>query len=545
MSVHRLIWICCTAAVVAAVSGYLALDFVCYRSSDYGCASTAMMGGATSVVYPAVYRVTLVARTARIVCSGVLETAQRLLDPCEGSSAGCSTGSNGPADDVPAEPQPVKDEIIEVKELIDLGQSQKCQSGLGDEKDPAIETEVKPGTPPDCNDAPVSVPPVPITEDEPATMPPADKIFDFWMQMVHEAVEGTAKKAVAEDGEAQEDQPADEVDEGKSPNCIEDPHYHDRYPGCPETQLGKKPSICPFAHTWEEEMPEAKDEAGEAQEEPETDGVLMLGASIYWHDTYPKLPGLHTGRPEPNWTPPSEEESSEDCEEPSKVEDDFGNSDCRDNSPAKDSYVQLGGPANDYDVPPADPAWPIPLYHQKPEAAGFYNSGEFLYYRNTEKAKAETKPETASPPAVSADDGQTCPSTSCNEKPLVQNPTEKPDNLVPNKGRLVEVSLYRLIEDHATTTLAEMPVAPRRMINCDFTLDSLSYMEREVSDLYEPLPAMTYSKPQNSNAEAASGLFGNGTDLPPWAAPAGKRNQIYGSFEVLIRSFGSGPATGF
>lgn len=45
--------------------------------------------------------------------------------------------------------------------------------------------------------------------------------------------------------------------------------------------------------------------------------------------------------------------------------------------------AQLSSPTNDYDVPRADPAYPLPLYHDRPDTGGFYTAAEFLFWRQT------------------------------------------------------------------------------------------------------------------------------------------------------------------
>ncbi len=44
---------------------------------------------------------------------------------------------------------------------------------------------------------------------------------------------------------------------------------------------------------------------------------------------------------------------------------------------------QLASPTNDYDVPPADPVYPLPLYHDRPDTGGFYASAETMFWRQT------------------------------------------------------------------------------------------------------------------------------------------------------------------
>jgi hypothetical protein len=39
------------------------------------------------------------------------------------------------------------------------------------------------------------------------------------------------------------------------------------------------------------------------------------------------------------------------------------------------------------DYPPADPVWPLPLFHAHPETGGFYAAGEFLFMRQTNPLK--------------------------------------------------------------------------------------------------------------------------------------------------------------
>jgi hypothetical protein len=54
------------------------------------------------------------------------------------------------------------------------------------------------------------------------------------------------------------------------------------------------------------------------------------------------------------------------------------------------SYVargQLGSPTNDYDVPIADVAYPLPLYHDHPETGGFFVGSEFMWLRQTNPLK--------------------------------------------------------------------------------------------------------------------------------------------------------------
>jgi len=48
---------------------------------------------------------------------------------------------------------------------------------------------------------------------------------------------------------------------------------------------------------------------------------------------------------------------------------------------------QLASPTNDYDVPRADPAYPVPLYHDRPESGGFFASAEVLWWRQTNPVK--------------------------------------------------------------------------------------------------------------------------------------------------------------
>jgi hypothetical protein len=45
--------------------------------------------------------------------------------------------------------------------------------------------------------------------------------------------------------------------------------------------------------------------------------------------------------------------------------------------------VLVPAAARGQEVPPADPVFPLPLYHDRPERGGFYAAGEFLYFRET------------------------------------------------------------------------------------------------------------------------------------------------------------------
>lgn len=53
---------------------------------------------------------------------------------------------------------------------------------------------------------------------------------------------------------------------------------------------------------------------------------------------------------------------------------------------------QLGGPPLDYDVPAEDhhSAFPVPLYHDRPETGGFYVASEFIFFRQTNPVKNQT-----------------------------------------------------------------------------------------------------------------------------------------------------------
>ena len=44
---------------------------------------------------------------------------------------------------------------------------------------------------------------------------------------------------------------------------------------------------------------------------------------------------------------------------------------------------QLGSPTLDYDVPRADPVYPLPLYHDRPDTGGFFAAAEFNFWRQT------------------------------------------------------------------------------------------------------------------------------------------------------------------
>ncbi|MBY0526278.1 MAG: hypothetical protein K2R98_22990 [Gemmataceae bacterium] len=44
---------------------------------------------------------------------------------------------------------------------------------------------------------------------------------------------------------------------------------------------------------------------------------------------------------------------------------------------------QIGGVPDDHDVPRADPVFPLPLYHDRPENGGFFAAADFLYWRQT------------------------------------------------------------------------------------------------------------------------------------------------------------------
>jgi hypothetical protein len=43
----------------------------------------------------------------------------------------------------------------------------------------------------------------------------------------------------------------------------------------------------------------------------------------------------------------------------------------------------------DYEVPPADPVWPLPLGHDRLETGGFYAAGRFVYFRQTNALKSQ------------------------------------------------------------------------------------------------------------------------------------------------------------
>src|SRR5260370_1447032 len=45
--------------------------------------------------------------------------------------------------------------------------------------------------------------------------------------------------------------------------------------------------------------------------------------------------------------------------------------------------AQIGSPTLDYDVPRADPVYPLPLYHDRPDTGGFFTSAETLFWRQT------------------------------------------------------------------------------------------------------------------------------------------------------------------
>jgi hypothetical protein len=49
----------------------------------------------------------------------------------------------------------------------------------------------------------------------------------------------------------------------------------------------------------------------------------------------------------------------------------------------------LPGRAWGQDVPSADPVYPFPLYHDRPETGGFYAATEFMFFRQTNPLKAE------------------------------------------------------------------------------------------------------------------------------------------------------------
>ncbi len=44
---------------------------------------------------------------------------------------------------------------------------------------------------------------------------------------------------------------------------------------------------------------------------------------------------------------------------------------------------QIGSPTNDYDVPRADPAYPLPLFHDRPETGGFFLAAEAMFWRQS------------------------------------------------------------------------------------------------------------------------------------------------------------------
>jgi hypothetical protein len=45
--------------------------------------------------------------------------------------------------------------------------------------------------------------------------------------------------------------------------------------------------------------------------------------------------------------------------------------------------AQVGGVPLDYDVPRADPVWPLPLYHDRPDTGGFYAGAETMFWRQS------------------------------------------------------------------------------------------------------------------------------------------------------------------
>lgn len=49
--------------------------------------------------------------------------------------------------------------------------------------------------------------------------------------------------------------------------------------------------------------------------------------------------------------------------------------------------VGTAGLARGQEVPPADPVWPLPLYHDRPETGGFFAGAEFVYWRQTNPLK--------------------------------------------------------------------------------------------------------------------------------------------------------------